>query len=304
MARRQIGSVLVATDLGDDSEQLVATAATLASRAGADLHLLHSLELPFTPPEDAMRRTGFFGNIEAAEARLQEQAGRLAASGVTPASQEVVIYIAHKAILDRAAEVAADMIVLGPHRGFRRPRFLGTTADHVARSANVPCLVVGGPAAFPVGRIGVLTDFSETARQALQTALAWIHVLARGEEDGTTDTREVQLVHVAHPLLLAVDTDLGATIERQLDELIAQATAEADAHPVTVDPEVLWDENYVEAVERWVANEEIGMIALGTHGGGAVERALIGSMAYTMARLTPCPVLLVPTAARPGGYAR
>lgn len=294
MVRRQIRSVLVATDLGDDSEKLVATAATLATTAGADLHMLHSLELPFTPPERAIRRMGFRDNIQAAEARLQEQADRLAAGGVTPASLEVIIYTAHDAILDRARAVGADLIVLGPHRGFRRPRFLGTTADHVARSANVPCLVVGGPAAFPVSRIGVLTDFSETARQAFQTALAWIQMLVRGEEDGPAGTREVHLVHVAHPLLLALDTDLGVTIQRQLDELIAQATAEAEAHPVIVDSEVLWDDNPAEAVERWVANEDIGVIVLGTHGGGVVERALIGSVAYSMARLTPCLVLLVP----------
>jgi nucleotide-binding universal stress UspA family protein len=145
-----------------------------------------------------------------------------------------------------------------------------------------------------VARIGVLTDFSEAARQAFQTALAWMHVFARAGEAGQADTSEVQLVHVAHPLLLAANSELGATIEGQLERLIAQATAEADAHQLTVEADVLWDDNAVEAVERWVADKDIGVIVLATHGGGAAERALIGSMAYSLARLTPCPVLLVP----------
>jgi nucleotide-binding universal stress UspA family protein len=105
---------------------------------------------------------------------------------------------------------------------------------------------------------------------------------------------EIKLLHVANPLLLAPIPELGTAIHRQLDELIAQSVAEADARLITMDPQVLWDDKPADAVERWVNREDIGVIVLGTHGGGTVERALIGSMAYSMARLTPCPVLLVP----------
>lgn len=298
MPPHRIGSILVATDLGEGSEAVVDTAATLASPAKVELHLLHSLELPWVPAEDVMRRAGFHGHIERAEERLEAQAARLRANGLEPATQTVIIYVAHQAILDRAEEVEADLIVLGSHRGARTPRFLGTTADRVARSASVPTLVVGEPAAFPVGTVAVLTDLSAAARQTLETTVAWIDTLAQPREAADGGGREIRVVHVAHPLILAGDPDLAADIRRQLDRQIQEIpVAEDPERRVTLRAELLWDEKSVEAVERWVRDQEIGLLVLGTHGGGVVRRALLGSMAYSMARTTPCPVLLVPAPA-------
>src|SRR5690606_15872693 len=100
------------------------------------------------------------------------------------ASREVEIYVAHKAILDRAAAVEADLIVIGPHR--RRAvgdAFLGSTADRVIRSAGAPCLVVRGPLSLPLRRVVVPIDLSEPAQRALDAALRWSDALRPHEDD-------------------------------------------------------------------------------------------------------------------------
>lgn len=295
MARERVKSILVATDLGEGSEAISAAAAAIAQRAGAELHTIHSLELPWEPSEDVMRRSGFFGQIEDAERRLREQ-GQQVLGGQPPASEQVIIYVAHRAILDRAEEVSADLIVLGrQRRGGRRPSFVGTTADHVVRSSRVPCLIIGETAHFPVSRVGVATDFSPSADEALQLAFAWspeLRTSGIGEADAA-DT--IRLVHVAHPMILASDPDLAKAIPQQLSDQIERALrAQGQAPAREVTAEVLWEDAAGQALVEWVNREEIGVLVMGTHGPGFFARALLGSLATSMARLTPCPVLLVP----------
>lgn len=296
MDPQRIRSILVATDLGEGSQEVVSAAASLAARSGAELHTVHSLQLPWVPTADVMRRTGFVSQIETANQRLQDQGRRVLSKRVTPTSEMVIIYVAHEAILDRAADVAADLIVLGQHRGGAlQPRFLGTTADRVVRSAHIPCLIVSEPASFPVERIGIATDFSDSSRGALELALAWAQDLAGSRSAPADDHREVRLVHVAHPMILAGDPDLAEAIQREMSQYVRDTLgARESASPAAVHTEVLWDEQPAEALSGWVSQEQIGLLVLGTQGRNALKRVLLGSTASSMARLAPCPVLLVP----------
>jgi nucleotide-binding universal stress UspA family protein len=49
-----------------------------------------------------------------------------------------------------------------------------------------------------------------------------------------------------------------------------------------------------DAILRYAEEEGADLIVLGTRGFGAIRRALIGSVASTIARRAPCPILLVP----------
>ena len=167
--RYPLRSILAATDLGVGSDAIVSSAAKLAAWTGAELHLLHALDLPWRFSRDAEQRSGFREEIEEAEGRLQDQARRTLPEGVRPASGKVLVYTAPKAILDRAEEVSADLIVVGPHSGGAAgAHFLGTTADNVIRTAEVPCLVVDEPLTEPIRRIGVPIDCSDPSQGALE----------------------------------------------------------------------------------------------------------------------------------------
>jgi nucleotide-binding universal stress UspA family protein len=290
-------SILAASDLGSGSDPVVASAALLAARTGAELHLIHSLELPLAPSGDVAREIGFFERIAEAEERLGEQAGRTLPEGLRPASRRVVIHIAHKAILDRAVDVSADLIVVGPHRGGAAgAHFLGTTADRVVRTSEVPCLVVHEPMSGRIRRVGVPVDCSDPSQGALETALAWALQLGEGAE--AAGAPEVRMMHVGWPVDLHDVPDLERShvrprLERQVERAVSRV---AGAEALRVGIEVLWANDPTDAVLTWAKEREIDLLVMGTHGRSGLSRALVGSVASGIARRTPRPVLLVPPA--------
>lgn len=282
-------SILVATDLGPGSDRTVRAAGVLARATGATLHAVHAFDLDPLPlgvgGEGAAPPT-FQGRLDAATRAVDEQVARCVGEGVEVGSRHVVIWSAHKAILERAADVSADVLVLGPNRGEGIGDLLGGTADRVLREAAAPCLVVRGEGlALPLERVAVGTDLSESAGEALEVAGDWAAAL------GAPDV-EVRAVYVA-PELLDTDDEVFDRVvaERSLEEAVTEAVRGSG---VSARAEVVWGGGPAEALARYAREEGVGLLVLGTHGRGAVARALLGSVASGVARRAPCPVLLVP----------
>lgn len=295
MTPQPLRSILAATDLDEGSDAIVSSAARLAARTGAALHLMHSLDLPWEPSAEQIARRGFRSRQSAARDRLTAQIERAVPAGLRPASQEVVTYTAHRAILDRAGEVMADLIVVGPHRGGpAHAFFLGTTADRVIRTSEVPCLVVDEPLAERVGRIGVPVDFSDPSRGALEVALAW--ALQMGTAEGGAGAPEIRVMYVGWPVEMIDDPDLEQErIRPELEDQIEKArrgVAGSEALKVTL--EVRCAHSPTEETVSWAERANLDLLVMGTHGRSGLKRALIGSMASGVARRTPRPVLLVP----------
>jgi universal stress protein E len=292
-------SILAATDLGSASDAVVSSAALLAARSGAELHLLHTLDLSWLPPEASAESAGLEEQVREAEERLRSQVERTLSAGLRPASQRVVLRVAHRVILDRAKEVRADLIVVGPHRGGAvGAHFLGTTADRVIRTAEVPCLVVAEPLSGPVRRIGVPLDCSDPSQGALEIAFAWGLQLGGGADAGGGGAPEIRVMHVGWPVERAdnpdmEDKDLRPALERQVERALSRVP---EAKALDLQIEVLWANNPTEATLHWVHKREIDLLVMGTHGTSGVKRALIGSMASSVARRSPRPVILVPPA--------
>ncbi|HEU4455704.1 MAG TPA: universal stress protein [Longimicrobium sp.] len=291
----QIRSVLAATDLTRASDDVLRAAAGLASAAGAKLHVVHAFDLDLTPYPELEGPPSFHGRFTQAEDALAAQLARTLPPGVEVASREVVIYLAHRAILDRAAEVAADVVVLGPHRG-RPPidRLLGATADRVIRSAACPCLVVRGPLSLPLRRVVAPLDLSDPARGALSTALGWIGALGASDPELALPDAELDVVHVVPRLFASEDLPVNrATIGPRLHEQVEEAVAE-HGWGIAVREELVWGDTPAEEIVRYAREQGADLVVLATHGHGALKRALIGSVASAVARAAPCPVLLVP----------
>lgn len=284
-----IRSILAASDLGPASDEVVGSAAALASRLGAGLHLLHSLDPRRLPP---LESPTYPARRWQAEQMLAEQARR-AAPGLEPASLLVVDHAPDRAIEERVAGVAADLVALGPHGGGDvGAHFLGTTAEAVLRAAAVPCLVVRGGLRLPPRRIGVPTDFSEPSRRALDLAVGLARRL--GGPDGRAP--ELRVFHVGW----TVDAHDDPTLERrellpQLDRDVDSAVQRASGGtPPAVRAEVVWATDPVETIGTHAAAEEVDLLVMGTHGRGGLKRLLLGSVALGVARRARCPVLLVP----------
>jgi nucleotide-binding universal stress UspA family protein len=290
-----IRSVLAATDLTPASDDVLGSAARLARASGARLHVIHAfdLELSAYPDIDGSAPT-FQGRIAEAEERLGRQLERTLPEGMQASSREIVIYVAHRAIVDYAAQVQADVIVLGPHRS-PGAGVLGTTADRVIRTAPCPCLVVRRPLELPLWRVLVPMDLSAPALGALDMALGWVDALGAGTAELPISTVELDVVHVIPRFvqsraLAASHATIGPRLSEQVEKVVAKHGG------VNVREELLWGDGAAGEIVRYAEQQAAGLIVLGTHGHGALKRALIGGVASAVVRMAPCPVLLVPPA--------
>jgi nucleotide-binding universal stress UspA family protein len=292
-------SILVATDLSSASDDVVASAATLAGAAGATLHLLHSYDFQALPYLEENRPwIDFQGLIEGLQRSMEGQVERCVPEGVRVGSQHIVVGPAHQAILETAGATAADLIVLGPHRELPfGDHILGGTADRVIRTAEVPCLVVRRPLRLPVERMVVPLDLSEPARVALDLALGWSRALSAESPIGMT-RGEVRVVHVIPRAFEMKDFSfdsavIGPEVDREIAAALERVAGSAD---LEVLQEVMWGDSPAREIVRYAERHSTDLLVLGTHGYGAVRRALIGSVASTVARRAHCSVLLVPPA--------
>lgn len=280
-----IRSILVATDLSANSDAIVRTAALLARQQGAALHVLNAFDPTASHHMEHAGHTTFPERVEAFKRTLAEQIQRVVPEGVQVASQDVIIYAPEKAIAEQAAAVSADLLVLGPHRDRSvADAFLGSTADHVIRHAEVPCLVLRGELAVPIRHVAVAVDLADTTPRTLGVALTWVEALGRGGAAAP----KLDVVHVAEK-------------ESEVRESLRAAIADAAQRAVGVDnvevrEEVVWDSTPTDAIIAFTQRSNSDLLVLGTHGRGALARVFVGSVASGVSRQARCPVLLVPPA--------
>jgi nucleotide-binding universal stress UspA family protein len=288
---KKIESILVATDTGETSDNVMRAAAALAALTGAQLHVLHALEFG-SEPRDAQEQqpARFQEKVAAAEKALDDQIARTT-RGANVTGREVIVYIAYKAIRERAQSLNADLVVLGRHRSRAGDAFLGSTADRVIRSVAVPILIVHDPLTLPLRKIVVPMDLSEPALGAMDVALSWCTSLAP-----TSEPPELVVLHAIATVFDFTDvppdsTVIGAELQQHVD-----AARKRVGDSVTVRQEVRWGDQPAYEIRRFIEEEKADLVVMGTHGRGALKRALIGSVASGVARAASCPVLLVPPA--------
>lgn len=134
--------ILVATDFGPCSELAVDHAFALAARLGAKVHLLHVFSIPGLPDGAAYAASALDDAEQAAGKRLAEFVRARTDAGLL-GEQSVRMGDPAKVILQVAAQLDADLIVLGTHgrRGLSR-LLLGSVAESVVHNAECPVTVV------------------------------------------------------------------------------------------------------------------------------------------------------------------
>lgn len=283
----EIRSVLVATGLGGESNAPIRVAGFVAERTGAELHFLHALQLEAVPPAaNDEPPPNFRALVERTEEALDRQVESALPEGIDPASTEVIIYVPHKAILNRALQVSADLIVLGAHR--TRPNgdsILGPTPDRVIRSASVPCLIMPDTEPRPLRRVVAPIDVEMPATTALDLAQIWARRF--GEEGG--EGAEVDVLYTAP--IAGGEVEVRAAIEGEIERSQERIGPDAGGR---VRPVVRVGRPPADEIVRYLEEVDADLVVLGTRGFGAIRRALIGSVASTVGRRAPCPVLLVP----------
>lgn len=134
--------ILVPTDFSEHSDKAIRYGAELASKFGAELHLIHTIEsTPIMYGEGAYFPPETEAEIEAS-ARKQLEAVEVPAEGVT-VKREVVPGHPFVEIIRYAREHDIGLIVIGTHgRGAIAHMLLGSVAEKVVRKAPCPVLTV------------------------------------------------------------------------------------------------------------------------------------------------------------------
>jgi nucleotide-binding universal stress UspA family protein len=286
----KIARILCPTDFSETSAHAVAEAVVVAGFYHARitaLHVISQIEPSFEDLSVAGLRRDTAAFFEAATR-----------SGI-PVDVLVDVGQAARHILDRAATLPADMIVMGTHgaSGFEH-LVLGSVTEKVVRKARCPVLTVPpraeGRAALPFTRLLCAVDFSDASLSAVEVALS----LAR--ESGARLT----LLHVLEwpwhePPPPAMDelpaAQAAALVEfRRYSEESARKRLESlvpDSDPVSRVTTRLQSGKPHEQILEVASAEHSDLIVIGVQGRNALDVALFGSTTNQVVRRATCPVL-------------
>jgi basic amino acid/polyamine antiporter, APA family len=134
--------ILVPMKIGVIGEEMLATAIKLATEHDSEVQALHVIRVPLDQALDAP----MFDEEERADASLAEAKLLGADYNVTVEGTVVRARAIGTAIVERAFEIDADLIVLGSAPRWRRQsRFFSPTVDYVLRKAPCEVLIVAFP---------------------------------------------------------------------------------------------------------------------------------------------------------------
>lgn len=295
----KLASVLVGCDLSPASDQALDRAVGIAALHGAKILLVHA-QADDTPPTEIDREVQQqLGEVSAAvrahEARgLADRMAKIEARGL---AVDLISRLGppEEVISQAAADRDAELIVIGSHghTGIAR-MLLGSVASSTIRTATCDVLVCrnGGDGGTAFQRPLVATDFSAVASKVLRRAAL---VSAPGVP-----------FDVIHAWQLPAGS-WGATLLGQArfpwstvrDAVLASARSLADklvaahqdlGHPLQVDLVQGPPASVITHAAERAGND---LIAVGAHGRRGVRRLLLGSVAESTIRHSPCSVLVV-----------
>lgn len=287
--------MVLATDLSPAWDEILACAGELKVLGAEDLILTHVVTVKFLGGLEATIRAEAEPKLAAQKEELQKQGFR--------ASVELPTGLPAYALNDVARRHQADLIVVGPQKTSRwQERILGSVASAVLHHARFPVLLLKSTireeleagtcrlqATELLRHVLFPTDFSETSERAGH----YLKGLAG---------RGIQRVTVLHALDVpggeAYPPGFQEMAETQARESLA-ATKEQLLQAGFPQVEAVFDPGHpLPAILKVLESRDISLIIMGTLGKGFIQELFLGSVAHNVARLAPCPVLLVPPFAR------
>lgn len=295
-------SILLPLDSSPFAEQAIPWAAAIARKARARLRLALVHQPPFPPPLDE-GNVRLYTRIELAVRKaerdyLRRVAGRIREGGVIQLATATMSGSPAPALVDYAREVGPDLVVMTTHgRGGLQRVWLGSVADQLIRSLDVPVLLVRPKEGEPTTRVPGLEeilvplDGSRRAEAALPPALGMAKLFGA----------RLALVQVVEPVMLLLDAPV---VPQSLDEeLMALRRGEAQDYLDDLVERIIergivsrassvLAGNALAGIHAAAAGPGVGMIALATHGRGGLRRLAVGSVADKLVRTGELPVLV------------
>ncbi len=280
-------AILLATDLSARCDRAFDRAVSLATEWQARLVALHVMEED--APGAAIR------GEPVPSWRLTQDPQRAAEASIRSelkeAAPDLTVVIekadATDAILRTADARGCGLVVTGVARDELLGRLaLGSTVSRLVRRSRVPVLVVRKRGQRPYRHVVVATDFSESSRHALEAAVRFF-------------PHQVLTLFNAYDAPMAGLASDSASFTEQFRAAAAQ---ESEAFIKSADltlwhgqkPQVLIEHGEPDRILYDYAREEdVDLVALGTHGRSALFEVLIGGVAQRLLATLPCDMLVV-----------
>lgn len=298
-------TILCPVDFSEPSRRALAWACRLLPDDG---HLIVLNAVDPLLAEAARVRLGVDLATAESEPALRSFATINCVSALSPTAIAFKVQVGHASdvILETAAAVAAELIVMGTHglSGFRK-WFLGSTTEHVLRRTETSVLAIPTrtdvssdvqPENVQIKKVLAATDFSDTSARALECAVS-----LAGQHRAS-----LLLVHAVAPIAVPpwwradmadVDGDRMTSARAQLLELMQPFSASVACEPIVTLGRP------ADAIAAVAENRQVQLIVMGLTGPGPWLGARPGSIAYGVLSLASTAVLVVPpqsqTAAAP-----
>jgi len=306
-------SILVPLDSSATAEQALPLAIAVAQRTRAKIRLALVHQTLIAPVHLGTER--LYTSIELSVRKSEREylrgwADRIRETSGRPVAAVTLTGAIAPALEEYVRENSIDLVVMTTHgRGPLRRAWLGSIADHMVRSLEIPVLLVRSaaaqtqPAETPRAQLGNILlplDGSPLAEAVLEPALA----LARAWEV------EIELVQVIEPLVFptgsqmlpAVGYDEKLTEIRRdgakdyLNDIVERIRAEG----VKASTAAVLGVGVADTLIQLAQPERYGLIAIATHGRGGLRRMALGSVADKLVRGAEIPVLVC----RPSGKSK
>lgn len=276
--------ILLATDLDRRTDRAMDRASSLASEWQSPLVVAHAIEGSpegWTRPRPSEVRA-------AAIQRIRDDLRQ-----PLPADLQLVVEQgdAVKVVLDATKRVDAQLVVTGVAResAFGRTS-AGATVDALARLSSVPVLAVKTRPNRPYRNVVVASDFSETSRDALRTAIAMF------------PSANIVLLHAYHVLYESLMENKCAAREAEAHQADEKAREFLAATPVGDRAIHIRSEHGSpqHALRELAASGGVDLVVVGTRGRGALAQLLLGSVTRSILAEVPVDVLVASNAVMTG----
>jgi nucleotide-binding universal stress UspA family protein len=225
---------------------------------------------------------------ESASARVAEVTGRKAEE------YELIVEdgTPQALILGTAEESLADLIVMGSHgQTSAADELLGSVTDSVLRHAHCPVLVVRP--GKNTRRIVAGTDFSDPALPALKAAAD--ETVRVGGELTVVHSLDLVWSPAAYPAMAfgGAPFDISPEKKQELERIATERLEESLRQLNVAGNAVVATGSAGTALIDVATEKNADLVVVGTIGRTGLRRALLGSVAETVAKGAPCSVLVV-----------
>jgi nucleotide-binding universal stress UspA family protein len=281
--------IAIATDFSANADRALQWGVSLAQAHQARIVLVHAIE-PTLAAIDFLK-----GPVNEEIRKGLDRAAHVCADAGVAATVEHHMGRSWEVIVEVSKKHDADLIVTGTRgrRGYMRV-LLGSTADRLIRTSDVPVLVVHPNNVVPEGglkRILVPVDFSEESSLAMSMAVRLLSGSNRGGE--------IVLLHAIELLVEWPTPDMPTVMPRFWDDAEASATRQLESIAASIRNERIQVRAKVvrdyppDAIDVECSSGTIDLIAMGTRGKGGIERFMLGSVAERVLHHVSCPELMV-----------